>query len=123
MNALSHVPHSLRSAGREVRLTLAQPLASLSREQFVRAWSAVAYLFPGLHPDGFDNADSGWPRVLRRFAAEAWRRADAGELAEQELYPSDAAWSGLYDRMHTHKPEEIERRLALALEHGDGFSE
>ena len=24
--------------------------------------------------------------MLRRFAAEAWRRADAGELADNELY-------------------------------------
>ena len=42
----------------------------------------------------------GWPRVLKRFAAEAWRRADAGELADNELYCTDAAWSGLYDRTH-----------------------
>ena len=40
----------------------------------------MAYLHPGLHPDGYESADSGWPRGLRRFAAEAWRRADAGEL-------------------------------------------
>ena len=33
-----------------------------------------------------DSADSGWPRVLRRFAAEAWRRADTGELTDNELY-------------------------------------
>jgi len=43
-------------------------------------------LFPGLHPDGFEEADSGWPRVLRRVAAEAWRRAEAGELSDDELY-------------------------------------
>ncbi|MCW5553340.1 MAG: hypothetical protein KIS67_14415 [Verrucomicrobiae bacterium] len=61
--------------------------------------------------------------MLKRFAAEAWRRADAGELADEELYCSDAQWSGLYDRMHTHEPEETERRLALAFEHGDGFAE
>ncbi|HXG47036.1 MAG TPA: hypothetical protein VNO52_05380 [Methylomirabilota bacterium] len=48
---------------------------------------------------------------------------DAGELAEEELYPSDAAWSGIYDRLHTRKPDEIERRLALAFAHGDGFAE
>jgi hypothetical protein len=39
------------------------------------------------------------------------------------LYPSGAAWSGLYDRMHPHEPEEIERRLALAAECGEGFAE
>jgi hypothetical protein len=73
--------------------------------------------------DSFDRSDSGWPRVLGRFAAEAWRRAEAGELADEELYPSDATWSGIYDRMHTHTPEEVERRLTLAFEHGDGFAE
>lgn len=62
---------------------------------------------------------SGWPRVLRRFAAEAWRRADAGELADEELYACDAQWSGLYDRMHTHEPEETEHRLDLAAAFGE----
>jgi len=61
MKTISHVPNSLRSAGRELRLALANPLEQLPREQFVRAWSAVAYLFPGLHPDGYEDADSGWP--------------------------------------------------------------
>ena len=123
MKKISHVPNSLRSAGRELRLSLAHPLEQLSREQFVRAWSAVTYLFPGLHPDGYEDADSGWPRALKRFAAEAWRRADAGELADEELYPSDAQWCGLYDRMHTHEPDEMERRFELAADYGDGFSE
>jgi hypothetical protein len=72
-----------------------------------------------LHPDGFEDADSGWPRVLKRFAAE--RRADAGELADEELYPSDAQWSGLYDRMFPHKPDEMERRLALAADYGEAI--
>lgn len=119
MKAISHVPNSPRNAGRELRLSLACPPDQLSHAQFVRAWSAIAYLFPGLHPDGFDGMDSGWPRVLRRFASEAWRRADAGELADEELYPSDAQWSGLYDQMFLHKPDEIDRRLALAADYGE----
>ncbi|HEY5042285.1 MAG TPA: hypothetical protein VIK53_09800 [Verrucomicrobiae bacterium] len=85
----------------------------------VCAWSSVAYLFPGLHPDGFEEADSGWPRGLKRFAAEAWRRAEAGEITEAELYPSDSQWSGLYDRMHPHLPDEMERRFALAADYGE----
>ena len=98
------------------------PLTGLSNETFVRAWCSVAYLFPGLHPDGFEDADSGWPRALKPFAAEAWRRAEAGELADEELYCSDAAWAGLYDQMHTHEPEEIERRLALAADYGESLN-
>jgi hypothetical protein len=31
-------------------------------------------------------------------------------------------WSGLYDRMHTHEPDEIERRLALAADHGESLN-
>jgi hypothetical protein len=119
MKAITHVPNSLRSAGRELRLSLVHPLEQLPRERFVRAWSAVAYLFPGLHPDGYEAADSGWPRVLKRFAAEAWRRADAGELTDEELYPCDAQWSGIYDQIFPHTADEMERRLALAANYGE----
>ncbi len=91
---------------------------------FLRAWCGVAYLFPGLHglhPDGYEYSDSGWPRVLKRFASEAWRRVDASELADDELYACDAQWSGLYDRMHTHEPEETERRFELAEAFGENL--
>lgn len=105
--------------GREVRLTFHQPLNELSRAKFLRVWNCVAYLFPGLHPDGIEDAESGWPPVLERFAAEAWRRADADEFTDAELYCSDAQWCGLYDRMHTHEPDETDRRLALAADYGE----
>jgi hypothetical protein len=42
--------------------------------------------YHGLDADGYEDPDSGRPRMLRRVAAEAWRRADAGELADNELY-------------------------------------
>ena len=93
-------------------------LERLPKPAFVRAWSSLAYLYPGLHPDGYESADSGWPRVLRRFAAEAWRRAEAGQLADDELYPGDAQWCGLYDRMFPHTAEEMERGLSLAAAYG-----
>ncbi len=74
----------------------------------------MAYLYPGLHPDGYDDSESGWPRALKRFAVEAWRRAEAGELEDEELYPSDAQWAGLYDRMKIHTSDETVRRQELA---------
>ena len=67
-----------------------------------------------LHPDGFEDDESGWPRVLKTFAEEAWRRADFGRLSDDELYCSDAQWAGLYDRMSSHTPDETERRAELA---------
>lgn len=114
MKTSTYTPDSLRSASQQIRLALATPLEQLPKPEFVRAWWSLAYLFPGLHPDGFDDAESGWPRTLKRFAAEAWRRAEAGELADQELYPCDSQWSGLYDRMTSHTPEETARRTELA---------
>lgn len=108
----------MREAGCAVRLALARPIEQLPRHTFIRAWCSLAYLYPGLHPDGFEDPDSGWPPVPRRFAADAWRRADAGELADDELYASDAQWSGLYDRMFVHMPDETERRLKLAATFG-----
>ena len=121
MKSYIYIPNSLRSARRHLRLALSSPLECLPKPTFVRAWSAIAYLHPGLHPDGYEAADSGWPRGLRRFAAEAWRRADAGELADDELYPSDAQWSGLHDRMAAHTAEEIGRRQEPAAAFAEGM--
>jgi len=76
-------------------------------------------LFPGLHSDDIAEPNNGLPRGLTRFIAEAWRRFDSDELTEHELYPSDAQWAGLYDRMSTHSAEETERRLSLAADFGE----
>jgi hypothetical protein len=89
------------------------------RASLIRAWCAVAYTFPGLHPDGYEDAESGWPRALMRFAAEAWRRADAGDIADEELYPCDAQWAGIYDRLGVTTAEENQRRVELAARHGE----
>jgi hypothetical protein len=121
MNSSIHVPNSLREAGRQLRFALATQVSSLSKPQFVNVWSSVAYLFPNLHPDCWDDADGNWPRILRPFAAEAWRRAEDGELSDDELYLGDAQWCGLYDRIFPHTAEEMERRLKLAA--GAGTAE
>jgi hypothetical protein len=89
------VPDSLRTAGREVRLALGGVMEQLSREDFLRAWCSVIYLFPGLHPDEFLESDRGGPRTLKRFAAEARRRFEAGELADDELYCYETALTRL----------------------------
>ena len=114
MNTCVFIPSSLKEAAANLRAGWRGPAAQHSKTDFVRAWSAVAYLFPGLHPDGFDDPDSGWPTALKRFAAEAWQRAEAGELTDETLYPSDAQWAGLYDRMTIHTPQETARRRDLA---------
>ncbi len=119
MNGSIYIPNCLRSAACELRWALNQPLNDIPHGKFVRVWCSVVYLFPSLHPDGFEDSESGWPRVLRRFAAEAWRRVESGEFTDEVLYPSDAQWSGLYDRMFTHTADEMERRLTLAADYGE----
>ena len=59
---------------------------SCSIREFLRAWYSISYLYPGLYPDSYGSADSGWPRALKRLAAEARRRARAGKLTDNELY-------------------------------------
>jgi hypothetical protein len=119
MRSSIYIPNRLQSAGREIRLALENPLTELPKKAFLRVWCCIAYLYPGLHPDGFEDADSGWPRMLKRFAAEAWRRADSGDLVDEELYCCDAQWSGLYDRMLVHMPDETQRRVELAAAYGE----
>ena len=118
MSTCIYIPNSIESAIRELESTFDKPLEVLSKVEFIRAWCALSYLNTGLHPDDFDEPDSGWPESFKRYAAEARRREEAGELADEEMYPSDATWAGLYDQMHTHTDQETTRRLKLATEYG-----
>ena len=100
----------------------AKELSQMEKSEFLRAWRAVAFLYPGLHPDSaLDHGkrieerkegpswvmmieprlvtpyycQSGWPVVLKALADEAWRRADAGLLADDELYSIEAQHAGM----------------------------
>lgn len=100
----------------------AKDLSQLEKEEFLRAWRAVAFLYPGLHPDSaLDHgkrieqreegpswvmmieprlvtpyySQSGWPVVLEPLADEAWRRDSVGQLADDELYSIDAQHAGM----------------------------
>ncbi|HEX8077410.1 MAG TPA: DNA cytosine methyltransferase, partial [Chthoniobacterales bacterium] len=100
-------------------------LRTVAVGDFKRAWYAIAFLHPSLHPDGaldhgktvvseihdhrlLRHADprllsscyerSGWPVSLASIAKEAWRRYRRGELGEDEFYCSDAQRAGMYFR-------------------------
>jgi hypothetical protein len=107
--AIPFVPETADEARELVAEARSAEISTLPRDQFVAAWSSVAYLFPELHPDAVDE----WPADLQPFAIEAWRRADVGELSEEELYPSDAQWCGLCDRMAAPTVEESTRRMSF----------
>ena len=91
MDAYIYIPSSLRAAGRQLRRVEDCSLHQLAKRDFLRAWCSILYLFPGLHPDTCFDPDGHWPKRLRSFAAEAWRRFDAGELSDNEFYCYQAA--------------------------------
>ena len=90
--------------------------------EFRRAWFAIGFLYPGLHPDGASEhgseisndlagvpevrkaeprllvpyfVQSGWPLVLVPILDEAWRRYEANELKDSEFYCSEAVIAGI----------------------------
>jgi hypothetical protein len=108
------VPYSITAAEAQFLVGSAVELSALPHDDFVARWSAIAYLQPGLHPDGYDCEGSGWPEDLKPYAAEAWRRCEHGELDDSVLYACDSQWAGLFDMMVTHTGEEHQFRMRIA---------
>jgi hypothetical protein len=108
-STVAFVPETVVEARELIDAVKAERLPDLSHARFVSTWNAVAYLHPELHPDGVDE----WPADLKPFAVEAWRRVERGELSDDELYPSDAQWCGLCDRIAAPTIEESTRRLSF----------
>lgn len=120
----SNLPRDSRDAIQRLLLVARfdrRKLRLMTTEEFVGAWHALLFLFPGIHPDGaLDHGDdvqrvaikmpksprfrrlvarryarSGWPIALKDVGAEAWRRYKARELSDEDFYCVDAQRSGL----------------------------
>lgn len=96
MNASRHscfVPASLTEACESLRGLLCRrdALHEIPHADFVRGWSSIAFIAPGLHPDESGHDEGGWPVGWRCIADEAFRRGERGELADEQLYPYEAA--------------------------------
>ncbi len=116
-------------------------LHRVSSDAFKRAWYAIAFLYAGLHPDGaLDHGTtisnivddyplasrreprllapyyerSGWPVVLAPIAREAWRRYEAGELKDAQLYCSEAQMAGMCFRSPWMAAGQIAGRAEFA---------
>lgn len=86
MKDLIYIPPSGRTAEKHLALAFKRPLQSLNKSEFIRAWCSLSYLYPGLHPDGYQSRGSGWPKAFRPIASEAWRRYENGEISDNEFY-------------------------------------
>jgi DNA (cytosine-5)-methyltransferase 1 len=96
---------------------------------FLRAWHALLYLYPDLHPDNavdhghtkeidetrsleiLDLSErycrSGWPVTLELIGREAWRRYKGGHLSADAFYCIEAQRTGFQAKM---KIEDCRRR-------------
>ena len=68
---------------------------TLDKKRFLKAWRAVFFLLPSLHPDEHKNSDGGWPEKLKPLAAEAVQRYENCEISACDFYPYKAAIKGL----------------------------
>jgi hypothetical protein len=92
-----YIPPSGRTAEKHLSTAFKRKLQTLTKIEFIRAWCSLAYLYPGLHPDGYSNRGSGWPKAFKPLAAEAWRRFQAGALTDNQLYCYQACKARLVD--------------------------
>lgn len=116
MQSESLVPTSFSCAEERINAATLAALQDLNNEDLIKAWFAISYAFPGLHPDDFDSPDGSWPENLQSLAQEVWIRAESGLLTDVYLYPADAQWSGIYDRMNNPTIEEQKRRREIHVQ-------
>ena len=91
------LPESLAEAGTALLQLLKQRknLAKADAQTFLQGWSSLFFIAPGLHPDESGHDEGGWPVGWRCLGAEAFRRAEAGELSDNQLYPYQSAQAAL----------------------------
>ena len=81
------IPSDEREAWGRLGIAIAEGVSVCSKDVFLKGWWALHWLNPGLHPD--DCEDWGDPDWLA-LACEAFRRTEASELEESELYAAEA---------------------------------
>ena len=88
MSDIIYIPPSLQAAEKHLKSALAADVGKLSKPDFMKAYCSLAYLYPGFHPEGIDDWDG--PTDIFKLGREALRRAEAGELSDNELFPYQA---------------------------------
>jgi hypothetical protein len=88
MSDIIYIPPSLQAAEKHLKAALDSDVEKLSKLDFMKAYCSLAYLYPGFHPDAIDDWDG--PADVLKLGREAWRRAEAGEMTNNELYPYQA---------------------------------
>ena len=63
-------------------------LKTVKDTTLLRGYHQIFEQYTGLHPDGFEDKDSGWPDELKPISAEMWRRAGnpASTIKADQMY-------------------------------------
>ena len=95
------IPADEADASLRIDAAVLHALQECSKEMFLRGWWALCWLNPGLHPDDYEEwVDAGW----KRFAAEAFRRFEAGEIDDTELYTAEASHNRIWKERKARNP-------------------
>jgi len=96
------IPADEEEAHLRLDAAVLQRLQECPKETFLRAWWALCWLNPGLHPDDCGEwEDAGW----KQFATEAFRRFEAGEIDDTELYPAEASHNRVWKERKAQNPD------------------
>jgi hypothetical protein len=87
MKAKLYFPKSVEEAEGIVSSVDACALDNLAEHEFIRVWCSIVFLNPGLHTDNILDPDYDCEPMVRQVLEEVWRRADIGEITEDEMYP------------------------------------
>lgn len=74
-----------------------EKLETVKDATLLRGYHQIFEQYPCLHPDGFDNKDSGWPEKLKPICAEMWLRAGnpASTIKAVQMYYINKAFRKL----------------------------
>ena len=87
------IPTNHENAYQRIGHAVVEGLQETSDTTFLKAWWALCWLHPALHPDDHRQ----WPRSeWREFASEAFRRFDTGKIRDHELYPAEVIRNQLW---------------------------
>lgn len=94
-------------------------IQQIPKDTFLEVWWALFWLNPELNPDYFDEWEiESWMLL----AEEAFRRFEAGEISDQEMYPCEACYNRILGDRATGTPifgrEAYDRRVVIRT--GDG---
>ena len=98
----SVIPSSPEQADESIKAVMSADFCKLDKVAFLKGWYALFYLFPGFHTDDCDD----WPSDKQKLAEEAFKRAERGELDDEELYPSHAIRARLFWEMANRTTED-----------------